>query len=95
MLALGVIAFGAMVRDAVQRGEVAASWQETGADAVVGAAGSGISLPPAAQRAMAAVPGVRRTATVLETQGTIGPTGLNTTVDIAVLDPARYAAVTR
>ena len=93
VLALGVIAFGAMVRDAVQRGEVAASWQETGADAVVGAAGSGISLPPAAQRAMAAVPGVRRTATVLETQGTIGPTGLSTTVNIAVLDPARYAAV--
>ncbi len=47
VLALAVIAFGAMVRDAVQRGEVAASWQETGADAVVGAVGSGISVPPA------------------------------------------------
>ena len=93
VLALAVIAFGAMVRDAVQRGEVAASWQETGADAVVGAAGSGISLPPASQRAIAAVPGVRRSATILETPGTIGPAGLNTPVNIAVLDPVRYAAV--
>jgi putative ABC transport system permease protein len=93
VLALAVIAFGAMVRDAVQRGEVAASWQETGADAVVGTVGSGISLPTAAQQAIAAVPGVRRTATVLETQGAIGPTGLDTPVNIAVLDPARYAAV--
>jgi putative ABC transport system permease protein len=93
VLALAVIAFGAMVRDAVLRGEVAASWQETGADAVVGAAGSGISLPPAAQRAIAAVPGVRRTAAILETQGTIGPAGLNTPVNIAVLDPVQYAAV--
>jgi putative ABC transport system permease protein len=93
VLALAVIAFGAMVRDAVQRGEVAASWQETGADAVIGTASSGTSLPTAAQQAIAAVPGVRRTATILETQGAIGPTGLDTPVNIAVLDPARYAAV--
>lgn len=93
VLALAVIAFGGMVRDAVLRGEVAASWQQTGADAVVGAAGSGISLSPAAQRAIAAVPGVRRSAAILQTAGAVGPVGLDTPVNIAALDPVRYAAV--
>jgi putative ABC transport system permease protein len=93
VLALTVIAFGAMVRDAVLRGEVAASWQQTGADAVVGSIGSGISLSTQAQRAIAAVPGVKRAATILETQGAIGPPGFNTTVNVAVLDPVRFAAV--
>lgn len=93
VLALAVIAFGAMVRDAVLRSEVAASWQQTGADAVVGAVGSGISLSAHAQQAIAAVPGVKRAATVLETPGTIGPAGLDTTVNFAVLDPVRFAAV--
>lgn len=93
VLALAVIAFGAMVRGAVLRGEVAASWQATGADAVVGSPGSGISLSTRAQQAIAAVPGVERWATILNAPGSIGATGFDTQVNIAVLDPVRYAAV--
>ena len=94
VLALAVIAFGSMVRAAVLRGEIAASWQTTGADAVVGAPGSGISLTPPAQQAIAAVPGVERTAAVLETSGSVGPPSLGgTPFNVAVLDPVRYAAV--
>jgi putative ABC transport system permease protein len=61
---------------------------------VVGQAGSGISLTPAAQQAIARVPGVRRTAGVLDIDGTLAPADLGgTPVHVAVLDPARYAAV--
>jgi putative ABC transport system permease protein len=94
VLALAVIAFGGMVRAAVVRGEVAASWQTTGADALIGQPDSGISLTPVAQQAIARVPGVEHTAGVLDTPGTIGPVDLGgTPVHVAVLDPVRYAAV--
>lgn len=93
VLALAVIAFGAMVRDAVLRGEVAASWLTSGADAVVGAPALGISLSPRAQQIIAAVPGVRRTAAVLDLPGSVGAVGFDTPVNITVLDPVRYAAV--
>jgi putative ABC transport system permease protein len=93
VLALAVIAFGAMVRDAVMRGEVAASWLTTGADAVVGTPDSGISLTPRAQQIIAAVPGVQHTAAILDLAGTVGAVGFDTPVNIAVLNPVRYAAV--
>jgi putative ABC transport system permease protein len=95
VLALAVVAFGAMVRAAVVRGEVAASWQVTGADAAVGQPGSDQSLSLGAQQAIARVPGVRHTAGVLNADGTIGPIEIGgTPVEVVVLDPARYAAVT-
>ena len=93
VLALAVIAFGAMVRDAVLRGEVAASWLTSGADAVVGAPDSDISLTPRAQQIIAAVPGVQHTAAILDLPGSVGAVGFDTPVNIAVLDPVRYAAV--
>jgi putative ABC transport system permease protein len=93
VLALAVIAFGTMVRDAVLRGEVAASWLTSGADAVVGAADSGISLPPRAQQIIASVPGVQRTASILDLPGSVGAVGFQAPVNIAVVDPVRYAAV--
>src|SRR5215469_13362083 len=93
VLALAVIAFGAMVRDAVLRGEVAASWVTSGADAVVGAPDSDISLTPRAQQIIAAVPGVQHTAAILDLPGSVGAVGFDTPVNIAVLDPVRYAAV--
>ena len=64
VLALAVIAFGAMLRVAMARGQVAASWQQTGADAVVDTSHSNVPLGPAAQRAIAAVPGVQRATAV-------------------------------
>ena len=75
VLALAVMAFGAMVSNAVQRGEVAASWQETGADAVVGAAGSGSRCPRRRSGPWRPCPGCGARATVLETQGQSGPRG--------------------
>jgi putative ABC transport system permease protein len=90
ILGLAVVAFGAMVHAAVVRGEVAASWQQTGADAVVDASGSYLPFGAAAQRAITAVPGIERTATVLVTTGSPANSG---TLAVAAVNPARYAAL--
>ncbi len=89
VLALTVVAFGTMVRSAVLRGEVAASWQLTGADAVIDASASAQPLTPAIQRAIAAVPGVQRTAAVLVTSGSVQGTALT----VVVVHPAQYGAL--
>ncbi len=96
VLGLSVAAFAGMVRDAVARGEAAASWQVTGADVVVNtgtAGGPGIVSRPvtaAAQKAITAVPGVRRSATVWQTSWS-APGGQALTV--LAVDPSRYAAL--
>jgi putative ABC transport system permease protein len=90
ILGLAVVAFGAMAHAAVLRGEVAASWRQTGADAVVDASGSYLPFGAAAQRAVAAVPGAERTATVLAMTGSPANSGALT---VAVVNPARYAAL--
>ena len=90
ILGLAVVAFGAMVHAAVLRGEVAASWRQAGADAVVDATGSYLPLGPAAQRAIAAVPGAERTATVLVATGSPANSGA---LAVAVVNPARYASL--
>jgi putative ABC transport system permease protein len=86
---LTLVAFGTMVRSAVIRGEVAASWQVTGADAVIDASPSPQPLTPAVQRAISAVPGVQRTAAVLVTAGSAH----GTAVTVVVVQPAQYAAL--
>ena len=88
VLALSLVSFAGMVRGAVSRGEVAASWQESGADAVVAVPGV---LSRAQQRAVAAVPGVRRTAAFGLMTGTVGYASGGLTTLIA--DPAQYAAL--
>jgi putative ABC transport system permease protein len=102
VLAITVAAFAGMVRDAVYRGEVNASWQEAGADVAVSngqAAGaevavSGVStlgaIPGAAQQAFAAVPGVQHAAVVSEWP-LKAPDGVPVTA--LVVDPASYAAL--
>jgi putative ABC transport system permease protein len=91
VLAFAVIAFAAMARSAVTAADLAASWQAAGADAVVTAPAVGPGITPAAQRAIAAVPGVQRTATVSVATGTSGQ-GL--TVPVAIVDPRSYATLT-
>jgi putative ABC transport system permease protein len=91
VLAFAVIAFAAMARSAVAAADVAASWQAAGADAVVTAPAVGPGITPAAQRAIAAVPGVQHTATASVTPGTSGQ-GLG--VPVVIVDPRRYAAFT-
>jgi len=90
VLALALAAFSGMVRAAVARGDVAASWQATGADAVVNAPAARGALTPAARRAITAVPGVRRAAAVRVTSWTLP--GQQAAQAVAV-DPASYAAL--
>ena len=90
VLALALAAFSGMVRAAVTRGDVAASWQATGADAVVNATAARGALTPAARHAIAAVPGVRRAAAVRVTSWTLP--GQQAAQAVAV-DPASYAAL--
>jgi len=91
VLALTVASFAGMVRDAVSRGEIAASWQLTGGDAVLDATRVTPIVTPAVQRAVAAVPGVRRTAVAWLMSWQV-PDGQIVTV--VAVDPASYAAYT-
>jgi putative ABC transport system permease protein len=91
VLALTVASFAGMVRDAVTRGEIAASWQLTGGDAVLDATGTPSIVTPAVQRAVAALPGVHRTAVAWLMAWQV-PDGQILTV--VAVDPARYAAYT-
>ena len=90
VLSLVVVAFGAMVNAAVARGEVAVSWQRTGADAVIDASGSPSQLTPAVLQRIRAVPGVERTAGVFVTNGIMSG---GQVTGVVVVDPASYAAL--
>ena len=91
ILALTVASFAGMVRDAVTRGEIAASWQLTGGDAVVDATGTPAIVTPAVQQAVAALPGVHRTAVAWLMPWQV-PDGQ--TLTVLAVDPASYAAYT-
>ena len=91
VLSFAVIAFAAMARGAVQRADVAASWQTAGADAIVTAPVVGPGIPPAAQRVISGVPGVRRFATISLAGGT---SGLGIQIPVVIVDPRQYAALT-
>jgi putative ABC transport system permease protein len=90
VLALTVVAFGFMVRTAVVRGQVGASWRATGADAVISLANVPGSITPAQQRAIAAVPGARQSAAAAITVGTPGS---GPPVSVVLVSPASYAAM--
>jgi putative ABC transport system permease protein len=92
VLALTVAAFAGMVRDAVAGGEVAASWQTTGADATVtpSYAAHGFTISPAAARAVAGVPGVTHAAEVMHE---LWSTPAGTQVNVLAVDPASYAGL--
>jgi putative ABC transport system permease protein len=100
VIAMTVIALGGMVRAAVTSGQISASWQQVGADAVVDAAGATTYISPAVQAAMAATPGVRRSSAVflMATNSTeaanllVGSTG-SLSVGVVIVSPARYAAL--
>ena len=90
VLALTLAAFAGMVRDAITRGEIAASWQVAGADAVIQTGGTGPAVTPTAQRAIGAVPGVRKTASAWLMTWTLPD---NQQVAGVAVDPASYAAL--
>lgn len=93
VLALTVAAFAGMVRDAVTKGEVAASWQAAGADVTVAEPGplsSGAPVTPAVLRAVDAVPGVSHAAAMWQSPWT---TPDNQQITGIAVDPASYAAL--
>jgi putative ABC transport system permease protein len=90
VLALAVATFAGMTSRSITRGEVAASWQAAGADAVVTAVEASPPAGPAAVRAIAAVRGVHR-ATAVENMTWDTPSG--TPVPVSAVDPAGYAAL--
>jgi putative ABC transport system permease protein len=100
VVAMAVIALGGMVRAAVTSGQISASWQQVGADAVVNAAGASTAISPAIQAAIAATPGVRRSSAVFlmapdSTQAAnllVGSSG-SLSVGVVIVNPARYAAL--
>jgi putative ABC transport system permease protein len=90
VLALSLATFAGMVSQSVVRGEVAASWAATGADALINAGPSSGPVSPAAVKAIAAVRGVHR-ATAVWNSNWVTPAGQPVTV--TQVDPASYAAV--
>ncbi|HEV3382074.1 MAG TPA: hypothetical protein VG142_13995 [Trebonia sp.] len=90
VLAITVAAFAGMVRDAVTRGEINASWQSAGADVVVSTTGPAGAIPAAASHALAGVPGVQHAAVVSEWT-LLAPNGASVTA--LAVDPAAYAAL--
>jgi putative ABC transport system permease protein len=88
VLALSLVSFAGMVRGAVVRGEVAQSWQDAGAQAVVSVPGA---MSAGQSRAIAAVPGVQRTVLTSMTSAIIGYSGPG--LSVMVTDPGQYAAL--
>jgi putative ABC transport system permease protein len=87
VLALSLATFAGMVSQAITRGEIAASWQATGADVAITATSAPIS--PAAEKAIASVPGVQHLTTTWNTSW-VSPGGQPVTV--VAVDPGSYAA---
>jgi putative ABC transport system permease protein len=90
VLVLAMVAFPDMISGSVTRSQVAASWQQVGADAIISAP-SGAVISPALRRQIASVPGVVSTATAVVEAGSL-PNGNE--LSAVFVDPAQYAAVT-
>jgi putative ABC transport system permease protein len=89
VLVLAMVAFPVMISTSVTRSQVAASWQQVGADAIIQAP-SGQEITPALQRQISAVPGVVSTVAAVADAGSL-PSGF--LLSVVFVDPARYAAV--
>jgi putative ABC transport system permease protein len=90
VLALSLATFAGMVSQGVTRGETAASWQTTGADALIVQGPYSPPITSAAARAIAAVHGVRHATKIWNTSW-VTPYGQPVTV--VAVDPTSYAAV--
>jgi putative ABC transport system permease protein len=90
VLVLALVAFPDMIATSVTDSQVAASWQQAGADAIL-AAPPGQGFTPAVQSQISSVPGVTSTAAAVVQDGT---TAAGSDLTVVFVDPARYAAVT-
>ena len=91
VLALSLAAFAGMVSNGIARGETAAAWQTTGADAAIQPNPNDGPVTPAELKSIAAVRGVTHATAVWNTTW-VTPFGQAMTV--VAVDPASYAAVT-
>jgi putative ABC transport system permease protein len=89
VLVLAMVAFPDMISTSVTQAQVAASWQQVGADAIIQVPGTD-EISPALQHQISAVPGVVATATAATATGSL-PFGFS--LSVMWVDPARYAAV--
>jgi putative ABC transport system permease protein len=89
VLVLAMVAFPDMISTSVIQSQVAASWQQVGADAIISAP-PGEEITPALQRQISSVPGVASTVTAVVDAGTL-PAGFE--MAVVFTDPAQYAAV--
>ncbi len=89
VLVLALVAFPDMINTSVTRSEVAASWQQVGADAIIQAPRDAV-IPPALQDQIASMPGVVSAATAEVDDASLSA-GFE--LSVVVVDPARYAAV--
>jgi putative ABC transport system permease protein len=89
VLVLAMVAFPDMVSTSVTQSQVAASWQQVGADAIISAP-AGEEITPALQSQISSVPGVVSTAAAVVDPGLL-PAGYE--LPVVFVDPARYAAV--
>jgi putative ABC transport system permease protein len=89
VLVLAMVAFPDMVSTSVTRSQVAASWQQVGADAVIQAPPDS-SIPTGLQSQISSVPGVVSTAAAEVDAGSLAA---GTEVSVMFVDPAQYAAV--
>jgi putative ABC transport system permease protein len=90
VLALSLATFAGTLRNAIASGEVAASWQTTGADVMVTTGPGTAPVTPAAEKAIAAVPGVQHVAAVWNSTWV---TSFGQPVTVVAVDPASYQAV--
>ena len=89
VLVLAMVAFPDMVSTSVTGSQVAASWQQVGADAVIQAPPDQV-IPPALQSQISSVPGVVSTAAAEVDAASLAA---GTVLSVMFVDPAQYAAV--
>ena len=89
VLVLAMVAFPDMVSTSVTRSQVAASWQQVGADAIIQAPPNS-GIPSGLQSQISSMPGV-----VSTTAAEVDPGSLAAGTELSVMfvDPAQYAAV--
>jgi putative ABC transport system permease protein len=90
VLALGLASFAGTVNDGIGRGEAAAAWQSTGADAVIKAGPRSGPFGSAVLQEIRAVPGVRQATAVWVTAW---QTSNGQVLTVLAVDPAGYAAL--
>jgi putative ABC transport system permease protein len=89
VLVLAMVAFPDMISTSVTRSQVAASWQQVGADAIIVAPRNAV-IPPALESQISSMPGVVATAGAEVDDAT---TDAGFEFPVVFVDPARYAAV--